>query len=55
MPRFVRVTDDSTPEDIATAALHLMRREAVVTDPATLAALDRDIAELRELYARVSA
>lgn len=50
MPKFVVITDDSTREDIATAALNLMRRETIVSDPATLVALDADIAELCALY-----
>lgn len=47
--RFV-VTEDSTPDELAQAALNLMRRECIVSDPATLLALDEDIAELRAMY-----
>lgn len=50
--RFVRITEDSTREELATAALHLMKRECIVSDPDTLAALDSDIAELCAMWER---
>lgn len=53
--RFVVITDDSTPQELADAALNLMRRESVVSDLQTLADLDADIAELRAMYEAATA
>ncbi|RNL63635.1 hypothetical protein EFK50_07785 [Nocardioides marmoriginsengisoli] len=47
--RFIRITDDSTREDIAEAARHLRARQVNESDPIVKAWLSADIDDLLDL------
>lgn len=43
---FIRITDDAAREDLAEAALHLMRREAAESDDLIRGYITEDVDEL---------
>lgn len=48
---FLRITEDSTREDVAEAVTHLRKRQRNETDPVVASWISEDIDDLLELYA----